>query len=85
NAALVEEAAAAAESLEDQARTLVRTVTMFRLSEGAQATPRLEAPPENVAVLPERSARPVVARASAPLPKVRRAVGGSTDEEWEEF
>ena len=87
NAALVEEAAAAAESLEDQARTLVRAVTMFRLNAGAQSPSRIETPPPvNVAVLPERAARPPVAtRAGAPLPKVRRAVGGSTDEEWEEF
>jgi methyl-accepting chemotaxis protein len=34
NAALVEEAAAAAESLEEQARGLVQTVSMFKLAEG---------------------------------------------------
>ncbi|MDP2811920.1 MAG: methyl-accepting chemotaxis protein, partial [Rhodocyclaceae bacterium] len=34
NAALVEEAAAAAESLEEQARSLVQSVGMFRLAGG---------------------------------------------------
>jgi methyl-accepting chemotaxis protein len=35
NAALVEEAAAAAESLEEQARGLVQTMSMFKLAEGS--------------------------------------------------
>jgi methyl-accepting chemotaxis protein len=38
NAALVEESAAAAESLKDQARQLVQTVAVFRLAHGAQVT-----------------------------------------------
>jgi len=35
NAALVEQAAAAAQSLEEQATTLRRAVSVFRLSDGA--------------------------------------------------
>ena len=86
NAALVEEAAAAAESLEDQARSLVRSVTMFRLSAGAPPAAQAVAMPDNVARLPERPARPAAPRvAPAPLPKVRRAGGAESDDEWEEF
>ncbi|HRH71930.1 MAG TPA: hypothetical protein PLM62_02480, partial [Zoogloea sp.] len=88
NAALVEEAAAAAESLEEQARSLVRSVAMFQFNAvdpaaAAQVTPV----PDNVARLPERAARAAGgARAAVPVPKVRRAGGGSeVDDEWEEF
>jgi methyl-accepting chemotaxis protein len=89
NAALVEEAAAAAESLEDQSRSLVRSVAMFRLNAGsAQMSAAVPVVPDNVARLPERASRPAAPRAAAPLPKVRRAGGGSggdIDDEWEEF
>jgi methyl-accepting chemotaxis protein len=74
NAALVEEAAAAAESLEEQAQNLAGTVAMFKLDEGdvvrhapsAHAAPVRKAAPAKVAA---KSARP------------RQADG----EEWEEF
>jgi methyl-accepting chemotaxis protein len=87
NAALVEEAAAAAESLEEQARTLVRSVSMFRLSAGASPSAIV---PDNVARLPERTQRPAPRPVApvAPVAKVRKAsvaVGGDTDDEWEEF
>lgn len=93
NAALVEEAAAAAESLEDQARSLVRAVAMFRLQSGAQVTQAVPLVVEpglasNVSRLPERPARPAVVRAAPPLPKIRRTggtVGSDVDDEWEEF
>ncbi|MBT9496745.1 MAG: PAS domain S-box protein [Zoogloea sp.] len=88
NAALVEEAAAAAESLEDQSRSLVRSVAMFRLQSGGAAPAMVPVVPDNVARLPERTSRPAAPRAAAPLPKVRRAGGGSgvdVDDEWEEF
>ncbi|MBN9698282.1 MAG: chemotaxis protein, partial [Zoogloea sp.] len=90
NAALVEEAAAAAESLEDQARSLVRSVAMFRLTAGSAPAPAAApAPmvPDNVARLPERSGRGAAPKSAQPLPKVRRAGGGTNDldDEWEEF
>ncbi|MBS0370417.1 MAG: methyl-accepting chemotaxis protein, partial [Proteobacteria bacterium] len=93
NAALVEEAAAAAESLEDQARSLVRAVAMFCLQSGAQVTQAVPlvvepGPASNVSRLPERPARPAVVRAAPPLPKIRRTggtVGSDVDDEWEEF
>jgi len=86
NAALVEEAAAAAESLEDQARSLVRSVAMFRLHAGSLPAGQAAPVPDNVARLPERSRTTAARVAAAPLPKVRRAGGGSEiDDEWEEF
>ncbi|WP_425473155.1 hypothetical protein, partial [Zoogloea oleivorans] len=79
---------AAAESLEDQSRSLVRSVAMFRLQSGGAAPAMVPVVPDNVARLPERTSRPAAPRAAAPLPKVRRAGGGSgvdVDDEWEEF
>ena len=90
NAALVEEAAAAAESLQDQATALAQTVAMFRLGEEdfaeeapavaptrARAAPAKSAP-SKVSRLPARSER------GAPVPKVKRASNPVVDE-WEEF
>jgi methyl-accepting chemotaxis protein len=87
NAALVEEAAAAAESLEEQARGLVQTVSMFKLAEGSSsrstlpapvlrdATPR-QLPPGRV---PLRRPAPSVGR-KAPPPHL-----ADSTEQWEEF
>jgi len=91
NAALVEEAAAAAESLQDQAGTLAQTVAMFRLSEedeeidmdavtDAPAEPAPK-PSAKVSRLPARAGRQ---ERSAPVPKVKRAATSAADE-WEEF
>ena len=57
NAALVE-AAAVAESLEDQARTLVRAVSMFRLSAGCSAALPVRSVPTTSPVCPSGPARP---------------------------
>jgi methyl-accepting chemotaxis protein len=43
NAALVEEASAAAQSLQEQAGALVQAVSIFKLDEGRQAAPRTQA------------------------------------------
>ncbi|MBI5330947.1 MAG: methyl-accepting chemotaxis protein, partial [Betaproteobacteria bacterium] len=71
NAALVEEAAAAAESLQDQAGSLAQAVSVFRLAgrgaKGARGS------------LPERAAA-LAPKARLPKPA---AAGGS--DEWEEF
>jgi len=86
NAALVEEAAAAAESLEEQARSLVRSVAMFRLQAGNASGGSVQAVPDNITRLPERASRTTTSRGAAPIPKVRRASGGSeVEDEWEEF
>jgi len=92
NAALVEEAAAAAESLEDQAQSLVHAVSIFRLSDADQsqyaespATAR-DAASAKVSNFPVRPApKKPKHDVAAPLPKVKRASGMDADDEWEEF
>ncbi|MGZ8316903.1 MAG: methyl-accepting chemotaxis protein, partial [Telluria sp.] len=74
NAALVEEAAAAAQSLQDQASELARVVSIFKLVEGEQvqvaaapvapAAPAAAAPAARVAATPK--ARPALKRPAAP-------------------
>ncbi|MRW92618.1 HAMP domain-containing protein [Duganella sp. FT80W] len=84
NAALVEEAAAAAESMQDQAARLSEVVSVFKLLHSAQAVPR-----------PASRAKPSVPKAvvasvktspAAPKPAlkkpVKEVVGG---DEWEAF
>jgi hypothetical protein len=89
NAALVEEAAAAAESLEDQAKALAKAVSMFRIDGGSSYTPPASIEPRaplhpKVSRLPERSRR-----TGAPLPKVKKLAGAppasNASDEWEEF
>jgi len=80
NAALVEEASAAARALEEQANQLVQTVAVFRLA--ADARPAL--PPAPRAEARPAPARPAVARpvrtaATAPVP------AGDDDGDWQEF
>ena len=74
NAALVEEAAAAAESLEEQARALVQSVGMFKLAEGQGSGPPLKTVKHTAA---PRLAGP--ARAMKKLPP------SDPEEEWAEF
>jgi methyl-accepting chemotaxis protein len=95
NAALVEEAAAAAESLREQARQLVAAVSVFRLERAA--VPAAQAPAPQPAVVSEpRPAVKNVARLersagpgrAAPVPaneapKAKRAAGAEDD--WQEF
>ncbi|WP_199104202.1 methyl-accepting chemotaxis protein [Aquitalea sp. ASV11] len=94
NAALVEEAAAAAESLEDQARHLMDAVSIFRL-DGSSA-PRLAAPRSGqgrASVSPARltqqagqQVKPVAARAPVHAERIKTLPGPSShDDEWEEF
>jgi methyl-accepting chemotaxis protein len=72
NAALVEEAAAAAESMKDQAAMLSKTVGIFRVQGGAQA----------VALPATRTVRTV-----APAPKARQVTTQAVAQkgDWEEF
>ena len=78
NAALVEEAAAAAESLEEQARGLVQAVAVFNLGKSAGRAPsslrstKLEAP----AAKPARMSTPPRKAVAAPM---------GEDDSWEEF
>ncbi|MEW7850096.1 methyl-accepting chemotaxis protein [Massilia aurea] len=65
NAALVEEAAAAAQSLQDQAGELARVVSIFKLEEGEEHI----APPAPVVTTTAVVARPVVKRPAPPALK----------------
>ncbi len=100
NAALVEESAAAANSLKDQAKDLVRVVSVFKLPEGGSrraVTPKAPAqarPAQTVAPqmrLAPRSPTKLAGnavrlggKASAPM-AVARASQPSADNDWENF
>jgi methyl-accepting chemotaxis protein len=97
NAALVEEAAAAAQSLQDQAGELGRVVSIFKLVDGEEHSiePVLAAPApaaaaarlpavRTPAVRPARAAlKKPAAAAAAAKPKKAPVAAGS--DEWEEF
>ncbi len=78
NAALVEEAAAASESLDEQARELDQLMNYFKLSAG-DAT-RSEAPRRAPAAAPAPAAPRPTARPATPAPS-----NSGDDSEWEEF
>ena len=78
NAALVEQAAAAAESLQDQAGSLAQSVSVFKISVGGMiSAPRATRPA--LAGRGPKAAAP--ARGGRSLPKP----GGADEDEWEEF
>jgi methyl-accepting chemotaxis protein len=79
NASLVEEAAAAAESMQEQAAKLAEIVAVFKLDDAASHTTRAAAP-KAAAPVRAASAKPRLAN-SAP-PSVRTA---SHEAEWETF
>ncbi len=85
NAALVEEAAAAASSLQDQAVQLAEAVSVFKLAEGITARP-VPTAPRAAAKSAVQAARPALstppARAAAPR---RQAELVGAGEEWEAF
>jgi hypothetical protein len=97
NAALVEQAAAAAESMQEDAENLSRAVATFRTEEAeAPAREAAEAPPVVKRHAPSRAANVEwLANAKAPLKaEVRRAparpsaaskVKSGTDGDWTEF
>ncbi len=92
NAALVEEASAAAQALTEQASNLTQLISRYRVGEGSPAeTPRATARPTVVAAAPavERRAvtrpltgkkRPVVVSTAAPA-----GAAGAAAEEWKDF
>ena len=92
NAALVEESAAAAQSLREQADQLAQVVSRFKVQGGtASAAPlRHRAPAPAPVVAPAPAARPAVktpapARlAAAPAPAPAKAAQGAEDD-WESF
>ncbi|WP_332860755.1 methyl-accepting chemotaxis protein [Janthinobacterium svalbardensis] len=96
NAALVEQAAAAAQSLQDQAAELAHVVSIFKLVEGeekpAAYVPAPVAAAPVAARKPAPALRPVKSltrkpEAAAPVaaPAPRKAAGGGSNDEWEEF
>jgi methyl-accepting chemotaxis protein len=93
NAALVEEAAAAAQSLQDQAAELSRVVSIFKLVEGEErVTAPVYQPAAKAVVKPIAARAPVKKLASTPAPapaakpkKVASAASTAGSDEWEEF
>lgn len=90
NAALVEQAAAAAQSLQDQAGELAKVVSIFKLNAGENAfANRPAAPPvRRVEPAPAAVAKPKAAVKSLPAakPAPKRAAPAKTDDsDWEEF
>ncbi|WP_093560558.1 methyl-accepting chemotaxis protein [Pseudoduganella namucuonensis] len=85
NAALVEEAAAAADSLREQADHLTQVVNVFKLDDAhtaaASAPPRASASVRTLA----RPARPAAGPAIAPPARRPAAARTGTDDDWEEF
>ncbi|WP_317204232.1 methyl-accepting chemotaxis protein [Janthinobacterium sp.] len=86
NAALVEEAAAAAGSLNDQAAALAQAVSVFKLDALQVAAPRAARPAAVAAPLLKRPAlkRPAAVKIAAPAAKKVFAPAGCADE-WDEF
>ncbi|HLO92800.1 MAG TPA: methyl-accepting chemotaxis protein [Burkholderiaceae bacterium] len=101
NAALVEESAAAAESLKDQAQRLTEVVSVFRLGEESHqqkahvAKPRKSISPApspstaTTTAAPRPAPRPAVARpAPAPMPSASPAptsAAKADDDDWQSF
>ncbi|MFZ4876435.1 methyl-accepting chemotaxis protein [Janthinobacterium sp. Mn2066] len=99
NASLVEEAAAAAQSLQDQAAELAHVVSIFKLVEGEEkpaAYVPVQAEPKAAPVIarkPAAALRPVKSLArkteeaapAAPAPAPKRAAASTSNDEWEEF
>ncbi|MFN0316273.1 MAG: methyl-accepting chemotaxis protein [Burkholderiales bacterium] len=90
NAALVEEAAAAAESLEEQAGVLVQAISVFKISEGEPrhqpVAPR--APASSKPAQVRGHAKPAFKAEARPQPKAAKKVANSDvngEEEWSEF
>jgi methyl-accepting chemotaxis protein len=85
NAALVEEAAAASESLREQAAKLAQTVAVFKV-DGApeRAAPSPAVRPKQAAPAIAPPARKPPAAPSAQPPKRSLASAGA-DDQWEEF
>ncbi|RVT51134.1 methyl-accepting chemotaxis protein [Rubrivivax albus] len=100
NAALVEQSAAAAESLKQQAQQLVQAVAVFKLDassvstatapKAATAMPAMPAKRQASAPVPKSPAKPAAAPiartpAAAPAPAPALATADSGDDDWQSF
>ncbi|MFG6158704.1 methyl-accepting chemotaxis protein [Halomonas sp. 1390] len=79
NASLVQEASAAAASLEEQADRLERAVAVFKLTEGTRAAAPARPASRAEAEAPAAASRPRTPTSGAP------ALQAAAEEEWEEF
>ncbi|MFQ6334256.1 methyl-accepting chemotaxis protein [Methylophilus sp. 3sh_L] len=84
NAALVEEAAAAAESLVEQAATLMDTVNKFKLR-GVSQSSHVSRPAVSKAAPAMNKPKPSISQATHNPAPVKAAKTGTDDQEWEEF
>ena len=86
NAALVEEAAAASEALQDQAAILAEAVSVFKL-DGMQALPPVPVPAIRAPAKPAAAPRVTTKVAAAPARKADKVVAQAAvaETEWEEY
>ncbi len=90
NAAMVEEAAAAAAALEDQAGRLAQVVSIFRTN-GVQGQNTLSAPAtRHTATVSKAAAKPRFSTVQnlkrvAPVKQFKQVAGGPVNDDWEEF
>ncbi|MGL4408652.1 MAG: methyl-accepting chemotaxis protein, partial [Zoogloea sp.] len=84
NAALVEEAAAAAESLEEQARGLVQSVSSFNLGLAGSTFSATQAPARRAVRKPVAKALPVSSSGARPMSRAPAHLD-APDDEWAEF
>jgi methyl-accepting chemotaxis protein len=86
NVALVEEAAAAAESLQDQAANLSSLVSVFNIGSGSGAPVVAKPAVKKVAAAPQRALpKPAASRQVAPVARQPQRPAGNSNEDWEEF
>jgi hypothetical protein len=94
NAALVEQAAAATESMEEQAQNLAQTVSVFKLARHEERAPtpgRVEKRAASVTPLPAKdktvAGGDAVAEKKTGAPQVRKVANAKagSDADWEEF
>jgi methyl-accepting chemotaxis protein len=85
NAALVEEAAAASESLREQAAKLSQTVAVFRLDAAHGRAAPAALPKPNVAPLKKKPAVTAPAPAPAEPLRAKRLASAGSGDGWEEF
>jgi methyl-accepting chemotaxis protein len=92
NSALVEEIAASAQSLEERARGLVQSVSVFTLSQdrAGPATRPVSPPPASIATSPARRSVPpkkgaMPRAATAGVARQTAASGTGNDDEWSSF
>lgn len=91
NAALVEEAAAAAESMQDQTRALMQAVSVFRLANGhapSVSVKKSNRSNTSATVTKMQNRQPAEMKAAANFDKpvsAPRKVAASSGEDWEEF